>query len=206
MISVIMPCYLGNYPRAAKNREQKLVRAIDSVVEQSYQDWELIIVADGCQKTVDIVTDYVLKNNVGRIRGIHISRNRAWSGYPRNAGLDKANGEIICYLDADDMFTQEHLSIIDAAFEAKPEYEWIWFDDMHPIGNGWKVNKCNIKHYGHCGTSNIAHLKRLPVKWPQVATYSHDDYGFIRQLRNFKGGYFGAAGYCVCHVPGQFDV
>ena len=53
--SVIMPSFLGEYSRAAQNREDKIVRAIDSCLDQEY--YELIIIADGCQKTVDIVTN-----------------------------------------------------------------------------------------------------------------------------------------------------
>lgn len=200
-----MPCYLGDYPRAAKNRDVKLLRAIHSVINQTFFDWELIIVADGCEKTVKIVTDFLLSNKEysGKIRGIHINRKRAWSGYPRNTGIDKATGEVICYLDADDMLHPDHLQFINKSLTY--DLDWIWFDDLHPCGNEWKTNKCNIKHYGHCGTSNIAHLKRLPVQWPQVAGYSHDDYGFIRQLRNFKGAYAGAGMYQVCHIPGEYD-
>ena len=46
MISVIMPSYLGAYKNAAKDRDRKIVRAINSVVRQTYKDWELIIIAD----------------------------------------------------------------------------------------------------------------------------------------------------------------
>jgi len=134
------------------------------------------------KKTVKIVTDFLLSNKEysGKIRGIHINRKRAWSGYPRNTGIDKATGEVICYLDADDMLHPDHLQFINKSFTY--DLDWIWFDDLHPVGNEWKTNKCNIKHYGHCGTSNIAHLKRLPVRWPQVAGYSHDDYGILKVL------------------------
>ena len=55
MISIIMPSYLGAYKKAAKDRDRKIVRAINSVVKQTYKDWELIVIADGCNKTVDIV-------------------------------------------------------------------------------------------------------------------------------------------------------
>jgi len=207
-VSVITPCYLGQYPRAAKDRPQKLLRAIQSVLSQTFADWELIIIADGCEDTRMIVTDYLRSNThlAGKIRGIHINRNRAWSGYPRNTGIDKATGEIICYLDADDMLAPDHLQYIHDCMTDNPHYSWIWFDDQRPSGNGWITNKCNIKHYGHCGTSNIAHLRNIPVRWPQVATYSHDDYGFIRQLRSLPGGYVGSGGYKVCHVPTEFDV
>ena len=66
--SVIMPSFLGEYSRAAQNREEKIVRSIDSCLDQ--MDFELIIVADGCQKTVEIVTDkFKGEKDVKKVRG-----------------------------------------------------------------------------------------------------------------------------------------
>ena len=59
MISIIMPSYLGAYKHAAKDRDKKIVRAIYSVCRQTYKDWELVVIADGCNKTVDIVQEIV---------------------------------------------------------------------------------------------------------------------------------------------------
>ena len=57
MISIIMPSYLGAYRKSAKDREVKLRRAVKSVIHQEYDDWELIIVADVCERTVEIIKE-----------------------------------------------------------------------------------------------------------------------------------------------------
>ena len=50
LFSVIIPSYLGHYPTAAKNRDQKIIRAIDSVVDQSFKSWEAIIITAAAKK------------------------------------------------------------------------------------------------------------------------------------------------------------
>ena len=55
-ITVIMPSYLGEYPTAASNREVKFRRAVESFLIQELG--KLIIIADGCQKTLEIAAEY----------------------------------------------------------------------------------------------------------------------------------------------------
>ena len=206
VISIILPSYLGQYPRAARNREAKLVRAIESVIKQTYTTWELIIISDGCNKTVQIVTDFLKTQPpeiVGKIHGYQIKKCKAWSGTPRNTGLQYATGVIICYLDSDDTFGNNHLQFIADSIK---QNEWIWFDDKIFRGNVWHDNKCKITHRGDCGTSNIAHLRKLNVRWPDVSGYAMDDWNIIKSLRNFKGEYAGQGFYHTCHIPGKCDV
>ena len=59
--SIVMPSYLATYPGAANNREGKLVRAVNSVIEQSFPDWELHVVADGCKRTLEIMEQFTDK-------------------------------------------------------------------------------------------------------------------------------------------------
>ena len=205
-ISVIMPSYLFPYRRAARNRDIKILRAINSVVNQTFTDWELIVIADGCEKTIEILTDYI-NNHVetqDKIRLFYVNHDRQWSGKPRNTGISNATGDIICYLDIDDTLHPDHLQFIHESFEDNPTAEWIYFDDLHPLNGVWKVNHCSISHIGYCGTSNIAHKVR--VQWPKVAHYGTDDWGIIQSLRAHVGVYTHTGGYQVCHYPGKFDI
>jgi len=200
-VSVIMASYLGDYRRAAKNRDQKIIRAVDSVLNQSYKNIELVIIADGCQKTVDIIKNAYLYNE--KIKGYLIAKQPVWSGVPRNTGIEKAEGEWICYLDIDDYFGKDHIK--DIAAHIKPSDDWLWFDDMLIRRNGEGIlnRSCNLS-MGKCGTSNIIHRKI--AKWDVKGSYAHD-WRFIKNLITASGNNrkIVAGQYVVCHIPGKVD-
>lgn len=194
MFSIIMPSYLGIYKGSATNREIKLHRAIYSVLEQTFKEWELIVVSDGCEKTNKIVKE----DEDYRIKLIKIEKQPIWSGNVRETGLKQANGKYICYLDSDDCFGNNHLQLI---YEQLNDYEWVWFNDYRKIKGKWQENSCDIQRKGRCGTSNICHKRELNVSWNKSG-YGLDDYYFCQNLlkyRNFTK--INTPEYLVCHVP-----
>ncbi len=90
MISVIIPTY---------NRKKFLSRAIDSVLNQTLQDFEIIVVDDGSTDHTELLFKTKYKNKKIRYekfpvnQGVHIARNR---------GLDLSRGDYIAFLDSDD--------------------------------------------------------------------------------------------------------
>jgi len=99
MISVIMATY---------NRADTLQRAIDSVLRQSYEDWELIIVDDG---STDETTSVLEALDDPRIRVVRHPRNRGMHA-AKNTGLDHVAGEWFTTLDADDEMMPEALEVM----------------------------------------------------------------------------------------------
>ena len=108
--SVIMPSRLENYNPSAKLKDQKIIRAVNSVINQTFEDWELHIIADGCQKTIDIIQNHIKDT---RLHLWKIEHTRLWSGRPRNTGIEQALGDWIIYLDIDDAYGGDHLKIIN---------------------------------------------------------------------------------------------
>ncbi|NTW83482.1 MAG: glycosyltransferase family 2 protein [Chlorobiaceae bacterium] len=107
-ISVILPTF---------NREGHVGNAIESVLGQSYSNWELIIVDDGSSDmTFSAIDPYLMK-----FQGIrymkHSNRKPALS---RNAGIQASFGRYITFLDSDDIYLPEHLESRIAIMEKNP--------------------------------------------------------------------------------------
>lgn len=91
VISVIVPVF---------NAEKFLIRCIESIISQSFSNWELILVNDGSSdKSPQICDSYASYDS--RVKVIH-KQNQGVSK-ARNSGLDIAKGEYICFVDSDDV-------------------------------------------------------------------------------------------------------
>src|SRR5437868_1774327 len=109
-ISVILPVH---------NREDTLGRAIQSVLDQTFHDFELIIVDDGSRDASGAV---VKSFDDPRIRFIQLAENRG-GNVARNEGLKAARAPLIAFLDSDDMYLPQKLERVVAIFEQRPELE-----------------------------------------------------------------------------------
>ncbi len=98
LVSVIMPAF---------NAEMYIGEAINSVITQSFDNWELIVVDDGSiDGTADIVNRYRVLDN--RIK--YLYQERGYQGKARNKGILNASGIFIAFLDSDDIWLKNKLS------------------------------------------------------------------------------------------------
>jgi glycosyltransferase involved in cell wall biosynthesis len=103
----------------AYNSEAWIARSIDSVLKQTYIDWELIIINDYSKdRTFQIANDYVEKDQ--RIRLINLSKNCGVS-FARNQGINNSYGEFIAFLDSDDLWHPNKLKCQLAFHDKYPE-------------------------------------------------------------------------------------
>ena len=100
VISIVIPTY---------NREKKLKRAIQSVIEQSYKNWELIIVDNYSSDNTEALIEN-FKNN--KIYFYKLNNNGAIAK-SRNFGISKSSGHYICFLDSDDWWHKEKLNYVN---------------------------------------------------------------------------------------------
>ncbi len=98
LVSVIMPAY---------NCERFIAEAINSVVAQTYSNWELLVLDDGSKdETLKIINEFSQRDS--RIRSLPNDKNLGVSA-TRNRGIELATGEWIAFLDSDDMWLPEKL-------------------------------------------------------------------------------------------------
>jgi glycosyltransferase involved in cell wall biosynthesis len=115
--SIVLPTF---------NRAHILSRAIDSVLAQSFDDWELLIVDDGSSDhTRDIVEPYL--NDARITYSFEVN-----SGPPmaRNRGIASARGEYITFIDSDDEYLREHL---------QSRYETLMDSDIDLLHGGMEI-------------------------------------------------------------------
>jgi len=118
------------------NVEKYISKAIESIQNQSFKNWELIVVDDGCtDKTEEIVQRFMEKD--GRIKFIPTKKNVGISA-AINKGIKIAKGDIIGYLGADDWYDKDVFSDVIIFFEQHPEIMWIYGDsyNVYNMPNG----------------------------------------------------------------------
>lgn len=132
--SVVIPVYSelesvqGGASQQRHYRTAMVQRAIKSIINQQFTDWELILIEDGCQDetTSEILDKFVVSDP--RIKVIHqVNQNRAIA---RNNGMDSASGEWICWLDSDDEYSSHYLRELDRAIIDFPEYKIFNFGSL----------------------------------------------------------------------------
>ena len=131
-VSVLIPTW---------NRANLIGAAIESALHQTYQDFEVIVVDDGSEDgTADVVKRYDRVRYVPQAhRGIPVTRNRA---------LEEASGELLCWLDSDDMWAPEKLEKQVAYLDMHPECQIVFcryrnFSDSPDGGAQFQRNDLN---------------------------------------------------------------
>lgn len=165
-----MASYLGPYPGRASNPEQKFVRAVKSFITQTYENKELIIVSDGCD-----VTERLYQFNFAKfsnIKFVKIEKQPVYGGEVRNAGIEIADGDIITYLDNDDVLGKRHLEIIMEQFD--DDLDLVYYDDFMTLSADFKkLHKRYVEpRYGSIGTSSMTHKNVDWLRW--TSGYGHD--------------------------------
>src|ERR1700704_2506136 len=102
---------------ATYNRSRALAYAIESVLGQTFTNWELIVVGDACtDDTAEIVARYVEADP--RVRFVNLERNWGEQSAPNNIGRSLARAPLIAYLSHDDFWLPNHLKACSEALAA----------------------------------------------------------------------------------------
>lgn len=113
-VSIIVPCY---------NQAQYLDEALQSVLDQTYENWECIVVNDGSCDNTDAIMMIWLKKDT---RFKYLRKENGGLSAARNSGIYIADGEFILPLDADDMIAATYLKLAIEAFEADASLKLVY--------------------------------------------------------------------------------
>lgn len=129
-----MPCY---------NAGTVIAETIESVIAQTYPDWELLI-CDDCStdNSKDVIKSYVEKDS--RIRLFSTSHNTGNPAAPRNISMDNAQGFCLAFLDADDIWLPEMLEK-SVSFMTAHNYDIVYSDYEKISWDGERSNR--VVHY-----------------------------------------------------------
>ena len=223
MITVIMPSYLGPYPGSRANPEAKFIRAVQSFLDQTLKESELIIIADGCKVTERLYSTHFIENS--RIRFFMQPKGAGWPGELRQFGVDQAKWDIITYLDSDDMLLPERLAKLVQAMQRRQllidsllivpataftNFKFNKTSSFFYAGQEWnqynKLYQCRI-------TYQVCHRKNLlGVKWTSTESRV-EDMEFIEALIEAHSKKLGfhtkvrdlfmvpVGDYLLCHNP-----
>lgn len=149
-VSVVLPTY---------NRSDTLKRTIDSVLRQTFNNFELIVVDDG---STDNTKDIVLSYNDKRITYIQHDNNKGGSA-ARNTGIETSSGEFIAFIDSDDEWQPEKLSKQLSHLKSRSN-EWIAtycriYIDNSPMKDFLLNDKNKVKEGGKELIADILTLK-----------------------------------------------
>jgi len=167
-VSIILPTY---------NRADTIVRAIESVQAQTFQDWELIVVDDGSTDgTAELIEN--LEPRMVLIR----QENRGFTE-ARNVGIRASSGKYLAFLDSDDEFMPHHLELCVAFLEAHPDEQFVSTELIENFGHGRFVRHYRIETaewFPHRAQQVGSHMLDLPPG-------EHDNYLRVYESRESIG-------------------
>jgi glycosyltransferase involved in cell wall biosynthesis len=108
---------------SAYNRPKKLVRAIDSVLAQTENNWELIISDDSGNLELSQKITQILKENKNII---YFNHDHVGSAISKNLGIEKAKGKYVTFLDDDDEYSSDHLAFRKEILKKNPGIDFLY--------------------------------------------------------------------------------
>ncbi|MCO6496345.1 MAG: glycosyltransferase [Chitinophagaceae bacterium] len=179
IVSVIVPCF---------NQAEYLPDALQSVFEQTYTDWECIIINDGSKdNTTKITREWCNRDSRFRL----IDQDNAGRSAARNAGMAVSNGKFILPLDADDKIGKGYMEAALKVFHSDMEVAIVYSkaDYFGNKGGEWKLPEYKFENLLFCNSifSSAVFKKELVQKFGGYDTKldAYEDWElWLRFLKN----------------------
>jgi len=193
LISVIMPAY---------NAEKYIEQAIKSLQDQTYSNWELVIVDDGStDETLSIVKKIVDVDNRVKV----LSQARGQQGKARNLGIKNSTGNYVAFLDADDLWISSKLQTQLDLIQSRPDVDLLFTCgytllpdgstlDMNIVVKNWNwandrdtfINANQIPALSVMVRRQAIEAVKLFCEQPDIQSGAEDYHLWIKLLKNGK--------------------
>lgn len=187
LVSIIMPTF---------NRSHVIIDSLNSVLGQTYKNWELLVIDDAStDDTAEIFRGIV----DDRVRYFRNPENMGAAG-ARNVGLENIRGELVCYLDSDNLMHPDFLLIMVNELKARPQFDMLYCAQrLNRINNGKReeegiafsvFHRPTLENYNYIDLGVIIHRATAIEKIRfDPALQVLIDWDFILQLTHPKPAY-----------------
>lgn len=153
LVSIVLPVY---------NCEKYLRECIDSILAQTYNTWELVIIDDGSTDASPNICDEYARSET-RIKVFHQSNSGV--SYSRNTGIEASSGQFIVFCDSDDYLEPEYLETLLQTARDHPSYEHIWCCFQTVSGSDRENARLNYVLYDPVSFYSIKDIMTLHAMW-----------------------------------------
>lgn len=190
IFTVVIPAY---------NREKEIVRAINSVLEQTFQDFEIVVVDDGSKDGTRVVVESFLDN---RIR--YIYQNNSGACVARNTGIENAHGKLVSFLDSDDAWHKTMLEKQYKVYQSDKDVGCVYSNiqmvsivgKRYPFGRSLGIQGycySDVLKQGYMAPTTVLSAKRECLeavgKFDVLLPASQDDDMCFKLAKHYKVGY-----------------
>lgn len=179
-ISVIMPTY---------NQGSFIARSIKSLLLQSFNQWELILIDDGCTDyTEEVVKEFLFDSRINYLKNDF----NTGLGYSLNKGIEQAQYDLVAYLPSDDIYYRDHLQVL---------YETITSDEGCVLAYSGMLHNYTNSNFSHFSEGTLSTVfgyyelvqvlhKKTDAEWLERKTLVTDDLNFMYWDKLLEKGKF----------------
>ncbi|APF27343.1 glycosyltransferase like 2 family protein [Clostridium sporogenes] len=191
-VSVIIPYY---------NSERTIVRALNSVINQVYKNFEIILIDDGSNdNSYSVVEDFIKNNSQYQIKNLY--QNNSGPSKARNLGIKQSIGKYIAFLDSDDSWDKNKLKIQMDFIESRQDIFILGCDHKIVEDSGIIIKSKNLYKFrevnfylrlfkNYFSTPSVIIKKSALLEiggFNEDQKYAEDTLLYLKILRKYKGG------------------
>ena len=187
---------------AVYNEEKRIGKCITSILQQTYQNFEIIVVNDGSTDNSPKVIGQYVKENTGKV--FCIDKENGGQGSARNCGIKAAKGKYITFLDADDYVEKDYLEVLAAQAE-KFECDVVCSGQHKVRENGEIIHSILYKPVnGTCLKRRLnisgkmylnSYIRENKIFFPEGKTYEDNSFNLEAFFLTNKISFLSYAGY-----------